>query len=101
MIGEERAPSRSVRLLFDVPAGRLLDHVERRVARFRWSPNGAAGMAFHPDIPIRPPATWLLVCLLKPVLRLASEIAIDPITALVAGRRVDDAGNVSACGEHE
>src|SRR5260370_27834425 len=71
------------------------------VARLRWSPNSAAGMAFHAEIPFRPPAAGLLFRLFQPILRVAIQILIDPIAALIASRRVDDTSDVTAGGEHK
>src|SRR6185312_11536488 len=58
-------------------------------------------MAFHPGIPVRPPATRFLLGLLEPIRRVAVQIVMGPIAALVAGRRIDHTGNVTAGSEHE
>src|SRR5258705_5814607 len=71
------------------------------VTQLRWSPNSAAGMAFHPEIPIRPPASRLLLRLFQPVPGIGIQIIVDPMAALLAGRRVDDAGNVTAGSQHK
>src|SRR5882724_3386858 len=71
------------------------------ITRLRWSPNGTAGMAFHPEIPVRPPASRLLLRLFQPVPGLGIQVAVDPMAALVAGRRVDDAGDVTAGSQYK
>src|SRR5450631_3374767 len=53
----------------------------------------------HPHIPVRPPASGLLLRLCKPALRIALDVVVEPVAAFVSSRRVDDTGNVSARSE--
>src|SRR4051794_34148683 len=58
-------------------------------------------MMFQPGVPIRPPASRFLLGLLQPVRRVAVQVVMSPVTALVAGRRIDYPGDVTAGSEHE
>ena len=90
-----------VGFLLHISARRALDDWKAGVACLRRSVNGAAGMAFHPEVPVRPPASRLLLGLFQPILCVAIQTVIDPMTAPVAGRRVDHTSNVTAGGEHK
>src|SRR4051794_10024969 len=56
-------------------------------------------MLLHPGIPIRPPASLFLLRIIKPALRIGYGFVVQPVAALVASGRIDDAGDMAACGE--
>src|SRR5215470_8042128 len=91
----------SIRFLLHIAAGGRLDHAEVGVAGLSRRGNGAAGVTFHPGVPIRPPASRIFVSPFKPALRVAIQIVVEPMAALLAGGRIDDAGDVTAGGQNE
>src|SRR5262249_35343759 len=88
-------------LLLHVPPWRALDHPIVAVAGLRCRRDRAAGMTFHPAVPIGPPASRLFFRSVQPILRLATQIVIEPMTALVARRRIDHACDVAARCQYE
>src|SRR5262249_16728075 len=91
----------SVRLLLHITAWRVFDRGMAAIPALVWRGNCAGGVALHPAVPVRPPASGFLRGLFKPVHRLAGEIVMGPVAALVARRRIDDPGDVTAGGEHK
>src|SRR6516165_7022146 len=88
--------SRLIGFLLHVAAGRGLKRLIVAVARMRWRGDLAAGMTFHPGVPVRPPASRLFLRSLQPIACLGAKIVIDPMAALLAGRRIDHACDVTA-----
>src|ERR1700730_2120649 len=56
-------------------------------------------MMLHPRIPVWPPASWFLLRRFKPTLRVGYQFIVQPVAALATGGRIDDAGDMAACGE--
>ena len=74
---------RLLRLLFHITAGRGLDHAESIVAQFHRGLDGDARMTLHPGIPVRPPASRLLVGAVEPALRIELEVVVEPMATLL------------------
>src|SRR2546423_13479899 len=85
----------------DVAAGRRLDLRKLRSAELRPCGNEVPGLPLEPRAPVGPPAPRHLVRAQEPLLSVLTEAAVDPVASLVAGSRVDHAGNVSARGQRE
>jgi hypothetical protein len=90
---------RLVRLQLHITPRRGLDGGIVSVALRLWRGHGSVGMASYPRIPIRPPTSGFLFGGVEPALRIGLEVVVKPATALVAGRRIDDTGDVPARGK--
>src|SRR5260370_33565651 len=58
-------------------------------------------MMLHPRIPVWPPASRFFLRCFKPAFRVGYQLIVHPVAALVAGGGIDDAGNMTACGQHK
>src|SRR5258706_15832379 len=58
-------------------------------------------MMLHPRIPVWPPASRFFLRCFKPAFRDGYQLIVHPVAALVAGGGIDDAGNMTACGQHK
>src|SRR5664279_4402707 len=56
-------------------------------------------MMLHPRIPVWPPASRFFLRCFNPTLRVGYQFIVQPVAALVAGGRINDAGNMAACGQ--
>ena len=85
-----------VRLQLQITPRRGLDGGIVSVALRLWRGHGSAGVASHPRNPVRPPASGFLFGGVEPALRIGLKVVVKPVAALVAGRRIDDSGDVPA-----
>src|SRR5260370_6583890 len=88
-----------VGFLLHIPARRGFDSLILGVARLGRRRADSARMALHPNIPIRPPASRFLLRFFYPTIGIRYDLIVQPMAALIAGRRIDDARNVAACGK--
>src|SRR3974377_1410339 len=99
-------PRCSVAPYLDVAAGGRLDLRKLRRAELRARGDEVPGLPLEPRAPVTPPAPPPPPPRPRgrggePLLRLATEAAVDPVASLVARCRVDDAGDVPARGQRE
>src|SRR6266516_2538449 len=84
-----------------IASGRGLDRPAARRPELRRSRNRARRLLPEPLGPIRPPAAGDLPGSRQPAFGLGTNRAVDPVAPLLARGRIDDAGDVAACAEHE
>ena len=93
------AKSALVGFLLHISAGRGFDSLIPGVSRLGRCRADSAGVTLHPGIPIGPPASRFLLCSFQPTIGIQYELIVQPMAALIAGRRINDARNVATRGK--
>src|SRR6266496_3577145 len=86
-----------------VSIGSLFQHIRTRSWRnrrmcltpHRWRRNLSPRTLFEPRQPVRPPTTFVRLCLFKPLLCAGRWLLADPVAPTLVGM-VDDPGNMAA-----